>query len=101
MKAFKEIPKIAHEIAHKYCEGRWIAVGGGGYDIWRVVPRAWSYIWLEMTENNTPLSDLPLDWIEKWQPLLRTSYQPHGKMMKKNISPFQDKQKLLKKISKH
>ena len=55
MKAFKEIPKIAHEIAHKYCEGRWIAVGGGGYDIWRVVPRAWSYIWLEMTENNTPL----------------------------------------------
>ena len=71
MKAFKEIPKIAHEIAHKYCEGRWIAVGGGGYDIWRVVPRAWSYIWLEMTENNTPLSDLPLDWIEKWQPFTK------------------------------
>ncbi len=71
MKAFKEIPKIAHEIAHKYCEGRWIAVGGGGYDIWRVVPRAWSYIWLEMTENTTPLSDLPLDWIEKWQPFTK------------------------------
>ena len=37
MKSFKEIPKIAHEIAHKFCDGRWIAVGGGGYDIWRVV----------------------------------------------------------------
>ena len=76
MKAFKEIPKIAHEIAHKYCEGRWIAVGGGGYDIWRVVPRAWSYIWLEMTENNTPLSDLPLDWIEKWQPFTKDKLPP-------------------------
>jgi acetoin utilization protein AcuC len=76
MKAFKEIPKIAHEIAHKYCEGRWIAVGGGGYDIWRVVPRAWSYIWLEMTENNTPLSNLPLDWIEKWQPFTKDKLPP-------------------------
>jgi acetoin utilization protein AcuC len=68
MKSLKEIPKIAHEIAHKYCEGRWVAVGGGGYDIWRVVPRAWAYIWLEMTENKTPLSHIPSEWIEKWQP---------------------------------
>ena len=51
MNIYREIPKLAHEIAHEYCDGRWIAVGGGGYDIWRVVPRAWSLIWLEMTEN--------------------------------------------------
>lgn len=25
-------------------------MGGGGYDIWRVVPRAWARIWLEMKE---------------------------------------------------
>ena len=23
------------------CQGRWVALGGGGYDIYRVVPRAW------------------------------------------------------------
>lgn len=40
IRIFKEIPRIAHKLAHEYCEGRWIAVGGGGYDIWRVVPRA-------------------------------------------------------------
>lgn len=68
MKTFKEIPKIAHEVAHQYCEGRWIAVGGGGYDVWRVVPRAWAYIWLEMTENRVERSTLPRSWIEKWQP---------------------------------
>ena len=67
MKTYKEIPKIAHEIAHQYCDGRWIAVGGGGYDIWRVVPRAWALIWLEMTENRDDLNQIPSSWISEWQ----------------------------------
>lgn len=67
IKIYEEIPKIAHEIAHTYCEGRWIAVGGGGYDIWRVVPRAWAHIWLTMKQH-TPKGSLPQQWLEKWQP---------------------------------
>jgi acetoin utilization protein AcuC len=67
MKIYREIPKLAHEIAHTYCEGRWIAVGGGGYDIWRVVPRAWAHIWLEMTENSNSFGPLPKSWYEEWQ----------------------------------
>lgn len=67
MKIYKEIPKLAHEIAHQYCNGRWIAVGGGGYDIWRVVPRAWSLIWLEMTDNPIGTGSLPREWIDKWK----------------------------------
>jgi acetoin utilization protein AcuC len=67
MKSYRLIPKLAHEIAHQYCEGRWIAVGGGGYDIWRVVPRAWALIWMEMTENSNSYGDLPLEWLEHWQ----------------------------------
>ena len=66
IKVFKEIPKIAHKIAHQYCDGKWIAVGGGGYDIWRVVPRAWAHIWLEMTENNIGIGPLPSEWINRW-----------------------------------
>ncbi|MGG0663834.1 acetoin utilization protein AcuC [Viridibacillus arvi] len=68
MKIYKEIPRIAHELAHEYCDGRWIAVGGGGYDIWRVVPRAWSLIWTEMTDQKAPNGPLPSAWLEKWQP---------------------------------
>jgi acetoin utilization protein AcuC len=64
---YKEIPRIAHEIAHQYCDGRWIAVGGGGYDIWRVVPRAWSLIWMEMTNNRNYDWEIPLEWIGEWQ----------------------------------
>jgi acetoin utilization protein AcuC len=67
MEIYREIPKLAHQIAHQYCEGRWIAVGGGGYDIWRVVPRAWSLIWLEMTENLKGYGKLPIEWITQWQ----------------------------------
>ncbi|ETI66373.1 acetoin utilization protein AcuC [Neobacillus vireti] len=67
MKIYREIPKLAHEIAHQYCGGKWIAVGGGGYDIWRVVPRAWAHIWLEMTENPNCYGSLPADWVDYWQ----------------------------------
>nr|WP_108671349.1 acetoin utilization protein AcuC [Peribacillus acanthi] len=68
MKIYKEIPRLAHQLAHQYCDGKWIAVGGGGYDIWRVVPRAWAHIWLEMTEFSNLSAELPKDWVEKWQP---------------------------------
>ncbi|GER66440.1 acetoin utilization protein AcuC [Weizmannia acidilactici] len=67
MKIYREIPKLAHKIAHQYCEGRWIAVGGGGYDIWRVVPRAWSLLWLEMAERDGGQGEIPASWLEKWQ----------------------------------
>ncbi len=67
MKIYREIPKLAHEIAHQYCGGKWIAVGGGGYDIWRVVPRAWALIWLEMTGNPNCYGNLPADWVSQWQ----------------------------------
>ncbi|MBT2691182.1 acetoin utilization protein AcuC [Bacillus sp. ISL-47] len=67
MKIYREIPKLAHEIAHEYCDGKWIAVGGGGYDIWRVVPRAWALIWLEMTENSNSYGSLPAEWVNTWK----------------------------------
>ncbi|WP_243291051.1 acetoin utilization protein AcuC [Bacillus sp. FJAT-47783] len=66
MKIYEEIPKVAHEIAHQYCEGRWIAVGGGGYDIWCVVPRAWAHIWLQMKQE-IPTGPLPKEWLDRWQ----------------------------------
>ncbi|GAB2692634.1 acetoin utilization protein AcuC [Paenibacillus thermoaerophilus] len=76
MNIYREMPRLIHRLAHEYCEGRWIALGGGGYDIWRVVPRAWGLLWLEMSGH--PLASridsdaglaLPPTWIRKWQPL--------------------------------
>ncbi|TMN21192.1 acetoin utilization protein AcuC [Lentibacillus cibarius] len=64
---FERIPLIAHELAHQYCDGRWIALGGGGYDMWRVVPRTWAQIWSVMTTGETQKAALPKPWLSKWQ----------------------------------
>jgi acetoin utilization protein AcuC len=64
---YREIPKMVHELAHEVCDGRWVAVGGGGYDIWRVVPRAWTMLWAELSGQQLP-EHLPQNWINKWQP---------------------------------
>lgn len=60
--------KLAHQLAHAYCQGRWVAVGGGGYDLFRVVPRAWSMVWAEMSEQPLP-THLPEEWVARWRPI--------------------------------
>jgi len=65
--AYREAARLVHELAHRYCEGRWVATGGGGYDPVRVVPRAWATVWGEMNRR-TPPSRLPKAWLARWQP---------------------------------
>ncbi len=47
-----------HELAHELCEGRWLALGGGGYAIYEVVPRAWTLLFAEMVERPDLAADL-------------------------------------------
>jgi acetoin utilization protein AcuC len=50
-----------HELAHELCGGRWIAVGGGGYEPVQVVPRAWTHLLAEVT--GAPVDGAtPGDW---------------------------------------
>ena len=44
-----------------------MALGGGGYDLFRVVPRAWGMVWAEMSDQALP-KELPAEWIERWRP---------------------------------
>ena len=59
--------RLAHQLAHSYCQGRWVAVGGGGYDAYRVVPRAWSMLWAEISDQTLP-EHLPEEWVQRWRP---------------------------------
>ena len=45
------IGETFHKLAHELCEGRWLALGGGGYAIREVVPRAWTLLFAEMVEH--------------------------------------------------
>lgn len=65
-RTYEAIPKLAHRLAHIYCQGRWLALGGGGYDHWRVVPRAWTLLWAEMNDKFAPV-EIPLEWLQHWQ----------------------------------
>ena len=55
--------RLLHELAHELCDGKWVAVGGGGYEIVHVVPRAWSHAIAEMV-GATVEGATPDDWRE-------------------------------------
>ncbi|MEQ4720821.1 acetoin utilization protein AcuC [Nonomuraea sp. B19D2] len=49
-----------HRLAHETAGGRWIATGGGGYELVQVVPRAWTHLIAELAghpvDPDTPTS---------------------------------------------
>ena len=96
MATYEFIPKLAHELAHEYCNGKWIAVGGGGYDVWRVVPRAWSRIWLEM-KGLSMSGSLPKTWLERWQAHSPLELPAHWHDQKNLYDPIPRKQEITEK----
>src|SRR5690242_18288768 len=48
---WSHVGRVFHELAHELCEGRWLALGGGGYAVREVVPRAWTLLFAEMVEH--------------------------------------------------
>ena len=63
-----------HELAHTYSDGRWIAVGGGGYSWVDVVPRAWSHlIGYVVGAPIDPDTRLPEQWREMVAERLRVT----------------------------
>jgi acetoin utilization protein AcuC len=35
---------MLHDLAHEVSDGKWLALGGGGYELIDVVPRAWTHL---------------------------------------------------------
>ena len=65
-RAYQVQARLVHALAHEQCQGRWIALGGGGYDIYGVVPRSWALVWLAMTGRPAP-EELPEAFRLEWQ----------------------------------
>lgn len=58
-------------LADKVCGGRWIATGGGGYNIVSVVPRVWSHLMAIAAGRPVPLrTAVP----EKWREYVAEKY---------------------------
>ena len=58
--------QLCKDLADELCGGRWVATGGGGYQPYRVLPRAWAIVWLTMTGRALPEHVDP-EWIGVWQ----------------------------------
>lgn len=58
-----------HSLAHEVCGGRWVAVGGGGYDVVQVVPRSWTHLLAVATGDPLPAATAVPDG---WRKLVAT-----------------------------
>lgn len=58
---FGQIMRRIHNLAHEAAGGRWVAMGGGGYQLVQVVPRAWTIAFAEMCGAELP-PDVPASW---------------------------------------
>lgn len=59
----REAASAVGNLAERYCGGRWIATGGGGYNVLDVVPRAWSHLVAIAAGRPVPLrTPVPAEW---------------------------------------
>lgn len=59
--------RLVDRVAHRWAGGRWLSTGGGGYDAYRVVPRAWALTWLAGAHLDAPAA-IPETWRRRWSP---------------------------------
>lgn len=59
LEAQREVMLLMRELADEVCDGRWLALGGGGYAVIDVVPRSWAHLVAIVTgdplESTAPL----------------------------------------------
>jgi acetoin utilization protein AcuC len=56
--------RALRELALEVAGGRWLALGGGGYQLFRVVPRSWTHLLATVLDRDIdPGTPLPAGWI--------------------------------------
>ncbi|MFD1146275.1 acetoin utilization protein AcuC [Saccharothrix hoggarensis] len=60
----RAIYRRLRELAEETASGRWLALGGGGYELLRVVPRSWTHLLATVLDRDVdPNTPLPADWV--------------------------------------
>ncbi len=61
---YMQIAGRLHGLAHEHTDGRWVALGGGGYQLATVVPRAWTIYFAELSGSELP-HEVPWSWLHE------------------------------------
>ncbi|RLF10717.1 MAG: acetoin utilization protein AcuC [Thermoprotei archaeon] len=81
--AYSEIADVMHEVAHKYAGGKYVMVGGGGYNV-ETVARGWTIMLSRLLGVELP-DELPSSWIEEFKQVM--GYEP-PKTLHDKAKPF-------------
>jgi acetoin utilization protein AcuC len=73
----RAIYRALRELAGEVADGRWLALGGGGYQLFRVVPRSWTHLLATLLDRDVePGTPLPAGWIAHTARLARDQPLP-------------------------
>ncbi|NBM20861.1 acetoin utilization protein AcuC [Streptomyces sp. GC420] len=87
--AQRAVQTACHGLAHEHAQGRWLALGGGGYAVVDVVPRSWTHlVAIAADAPIAPESETP----EEWRQLVyaRTRQMAPGRMTDGRKPEWQD-----------
>ncbi|MCD9144867.1 acetoin utilization protein AcuC [Streptomyces albireticuli] len=57
------VAEACHALAHEHTDGRWVALGGGGYAVVDVVPRSWTHlVAVAAGRPVSPGAEMPEEW---------------------------------------
>ncbi|SHF37955.1 acetoin utilization protein AcuC [Streptoalloteichus hindustanus] len=66
----RAIYRALRELADTHADGRWLVLGGGGYSLFRVVPRSWTHLLATVLGRDLdPNRPVPADWMAHAAPL--------------------------------
>lgn len=97
----RAIYRSLRRLAAEHSDGKWLALGGGGYGLFRAVPRSWTHLLATVLDRDVePHRTIPADWTayatEKTRRPLPTSmtedapteFEPWGGFTEVEVDPF-------------
>jgi acetoin utilization protein AcuC len=71
MDAQRRAHESMHHLAHEVTGGKWIALGGGGYELVDVVPRSWTHLTAIAAHRPIPAeTEVPQEWRDHVESIL-------------------------------
>nr|WSX50499.1 acetoin utilization protein AcuC [Streptomyces sp. NBC_00974] len=87
--AQRAVQEACHELAHAHADGRWLALGGGGYAVVDVVPRSWTHLVAIAAHRPVdPETAVPASWRD--EVYARTRELAPGRMTDGRVPAWRD-----------